>query len=62
MWGPNFIVNDQTGDVRGVDWIFQSWGGLYFPYDWDDQVARKVLKVIQPEAIEWTADSAHHSA
>ncbi len=43
--GPNFVVNDRTGEVRGVDWIFRSWGGIYFPWDWDDQVARKVLDI-----------------
>lgn len=33
--GPTFVVND-SGDVRGVDWSFNSWGGLvdglYFPW------------------------------
>jgi len=43
--GPNFVVNDQSGEVRGVDWIFRSWGGLYSNYDFDDQVARKVLDI-----------------
>jgi agmatine deiminase len=43
--GPNFVVNDRSGDVRGVDWIFRSWGGIYSPYDWDDQIARKVLDI-----------------
>ena len=45
--GPNFVVNDRSGDVRGVDWIFRSWGGIYSPYDWDDQIARKVLDIEQ---------------
>lgn len=47
--GPNFVVNDSTSEVRGVDWIFNAWGGLeggaYFPWDLDDQVARKVLDI-----------------
>ena len=46
--GPTFVVNDQ-GEVRGVDWIFNAWGGLsaglYFPWDQDDLVARKVLEI-----------------
>ena len=46
--GPTFVVNDR-GDVRGVDWIFNAWGGLegglYFPWDQDDLVARKVLEI-----------------
>jgi agmatine deiminase len=46
--GPTFVVN-KAGDVRGVDWIFNAWGGLggglYFPWDQDDLVARKVLEM-----------------
>jgi agmatine deiminase len=46
--GPTFVVDD-TGGVRGVDWIFNAWGGLdgglYFPWDLDDAVARKVLEI-----------------
>ncbi|MGH8177993.1 MAG: agmatine deiminase [Steroidobacter sp.] len=45
--GPTFVVNRQR-EVRGVDWIFNAWGGLggglYFPWDQDDLVARKVLE------------------
>lgn len=46
--GPTFVV-DGAGGVRGVDWIFNAWGGLggglYFPWDQDDLVAQKVLEV-----------------
>ncbi len=46
--GPTFVI-DGRGGVRGVDWDFNSWGGLagglYFPWDKDDQVARKVLEI-----------------
>ena len=46
--GPTFVVDDQGGR-RGVDWRFNAWGGLegglYFPWDRDDHVARKVLEV-----------------
>ena len=46
--GPTFVKNS-TGEVRGVDWIFNAWGGLqgglYFPWDQDDLVARKVLQI-----------------
>ena len=34
---------------RGIDWTFNAWGGLhgglYFPWDRDDQVAQKVLEM-----------------
>lgn len=44
--GPTFVVDD-AGGLRGVDWEFNAWGGLngglYFPWDQDNLVARKVL-------------------
>jgi agmatine deiminase len=46
--GPTFVVN-RKGERRGVDWRFNAWGGLggglYFPWDEDDAVARKVLEI-----------------
>ncbi len=46
--GPTFVM-DRRGMVRGVDWIFNAWGGrsggIYAPWDLDDQVAAKVLEV-----------------
>lgn len=46
--GPTFVVGGR-GEVRGVDWVFNAWGGvtggLYFPWDQDDLVARKVLEL-----------------
>ncbi len=46
--GPTFVVNAQ-GVLRGVDWNFNAWGGLqgglYFPWDQDDRVARQVLEI-----------------
>ncbi len=47
--GPSFIVNDR-GNVSGVDWEFNAWGGLeeglYFPWDDDNDVPRRVLEMI----------------
>lgn len=44
--GPTFVV-DHGGEVRGVDWAFNAWGGflggLYAPWNRDEQVASKVL-------------------
>jgi agmatine deiminase len=40
--GPSFVVNN-AGDLRGVDWRFNAWGGLYHPYGRDDAVAARVL-------------------
>lgn len=42
--GPTFVTNGT--ELRGVDWSFNAWGGLYdglyFPWDKDDRVAAKV--------------------
>jgi agmatine deiminase len=47
--GPIFVNNGH--EVRVVDWDFNAWGGLeeglYFPWDQDDLVPRKVAE------IEW---------
>lgn len=47
--GATFVVNDKTGEVRGVDWTFNAWGGLvdglYFPWNLDDEVARKMCDI-----------------
>jgi agmatine deiminase len=46
--GPTLVV-DGEGGRRGVDWIFNAWGGfeggLYFPWDRDDRVAAKILEI-----------------
>jgi len=46
--GPTFVI-DAKGRRRGVDWTFNAWGGLagglYFPWDRDDEVAQKVLEL-----------------
>ena len=46
--GPTFVIDDH-GERRGIDWRFNAWGGLggglYFPWDADDQVASKVLEI-----------------
>lgn len=46
--GPSFLVNAE-GEVRGVDWKFNAWGGLesglYFPWDQDDLVGHKILEI-----------------
>ncbi len=38
---PTFLRNRQTSNVRGVDWIFNGYGGLYSPHK-DSLLAAKV--------------------
>ena len=48
--GPTFVI-DAKNNVRFVDWMFNAWGGinggLYFPWDLDCAVARKVGEIEQ---------------
>ena len=41
--GPTFVVDDH-GARRGVDWMFNAWGGLYDSWAQDDAVAARVLE------------------
>ncbi|MGP0030297.1 MAG: agmatine deiminase [Acidimicrobiales bacterium] len=47
--GPTFVVNRSLGERRGVDWVFNAWGGrhggLYAPWTADDLVAAKVCEL-----------------
>lgn len=51
--GPTCVVNDK-GEVRAIDWKFNAYGGLveglYFPWDQDDKIARKVAEI---ERMDW---------
>ncbi|MDD2705142.1 MAG: agmatine deiminase [Acidocella sp.] len=46
--GASFLLGP-NGALGGVDWPFNAWGGLtgglYFPWDLDDQVAAKMLQM-----------------
>lgn len=45
--GPS-IVKNSKGERIGIDWVFNAWGGekggLYFPWDQDQLIAKKVSK------------------
>jgi len=47
--GPTFVLHDRTGEVRGIDWEFNAWGGvtegLYANWDQDAQVKAKVIEM-----------------
>ncbi|RTY79389.1 agmatine deiminase [Pseudomonas veronii] len=46
--GPTFVI-DSRGEVRGVNWDFNAWGGfdggLYAPWNRDAQVGGKILEI-----------------
>ena len=41
--GPTFLMNDK-GDLAGVNWHFNAWGGKYTPWDLDEELAPKILE------------------
>ncbi len=42
--GPSFVTNP-AGEIAGVDWIFNGWGGLHDEFALDAEVAAEVLKI-----------------
>jgi agmatine deiminase len=60
-YAPTFVVRDcRTGDervdIRGIDWGFNAWGGLYdglyFPWDKDNALARKLCDLLQKDVYD----------
>lgn len=54
-YAPIFVKND-LGEVRGIDWGFNAWGGLcdglYFPWDKDDRMARKLCDLLDKDVYD----------
>lgn len=52
---PTFVVNDK-GEIRGIDWGFNAWGGLvdglYFPWDKDNKMARKICDLYETDVYD----------
>ena len=49
--GPTFIVNEK-GDMAGINWHFNAWGGKYSPWDLDDALAPKILEYTGVKCFE----------
>lgn len=51
-YAPTFLKN-KKGIIRGVDWGFNAWGGLvdglYFPWDKDNRIARKICDLYETD-------------
>lgn len=51
---PTFLTDGN--DIRGVDWGFNAWGGLldglYFPWDKDRQMARKLCDLFDKDVYD----------
>lgn len=51
---PTFVSNGSS--VRGIDWGFNAWGGLvdglYFPWDKDNKIARKICDMLDVDSYD----------
>jgi len=55
-YAPVFVTNN-ADEVRGIDFGFNAWGGLhnglYFPWDKDDAMARKLCDLYEMDVYEY---------
>ena len=51
---PTFVTNGK--EIRGIDWGFNAWGGLedglYFPWDKDNKMARKICDIMDTDCYD----------
>ncbi len=51
---PTFVTNGKN--IRGIDWGFNAWGGLadglYFPWDKDNKMARKLCDLLDVDTYD----------
>lgn len=54
-YAPTFVTNGS--EIRGVNWGFNAWGGLedglYFPWDKDDKMARKLCDLYNKDMYDF---------
>lgn len=54
-YAPTFVKNKE-GIIRGIDWGFNAWGGLYdglyFPWNQDNKMARKICDLLEKDVYD----------
>jgi len=45
-YGPTFVIEQESGKVVGVHWVYTAWGGKYPPFDEDAQSAARICYAI----------------
>lgn len=54
-YAPTFVTNGN--DIRGINWGFNAWGGLvdglYFPWDKDNRMARKLCDLYDKDMYDF---------
>ena len=55
--GPTFVEADGAGSIA-IDWIFNSWGGKYPPWQRDDSAAGRIAAFakIATRRVDWVAE------
>ena len=55
-YAPTFVTNGN--DIRGINWGFNAWGGLvdglYFPWDKDNRMARKICDLFDKDMYDFS--------
>ncbi|SLN43766.1 agmatine deiminase [Oceanibacterium hippocampi] len=49
--GPTFLL-DGAGQLAGVDWQFNAWGGKYPPFDQDARIAAEILEHLDVRSFQ----------
>lgn len=53
-YAPTFVTDGE--EIRGINWGFNAWGGLedglYFPWDLDDKMARKLCDLYEKDMYD----------
>ncbi len=50
-YGPTFVQRLDNGNVVGVDWRYNAWGGKYPPWDDDARAAKTICESAQVERL-----------
>ena len=52
--GPTFVMNDATKEVKGIDWNFNAYGGIYKDFTDDNNLARRLMCQMQMGTVDGT--------
>jgi len=50
--GPIFVKQVKTGEVAVTDWVYNSWGGKYPPYDLDNEIPPSIARKLKLRRFE----------
>lgn len=50
-YGPTFLTAPREQPPALIDWLYNSWGGKYPPYDHDDAAPRRIAEILDYECF-----------